>query len=158
MNSYIKHHVNSNSKMYTPKFPKKYGGEYPIIARSSWEIAFMQYLDINPNIVMWGSETTAIGYYDPIKKKNRRYYPDFLIKVRDKIGKEKIYMVEIKPWKEVQPPKVTKKKSEQSKIYESATYITNIAKWKAAEDYCKKHNMIFRILTERELFVEGRKK
>lgn len=155
--SYIKHCINTNHTTYVPKNPKKYGGEYPIIARSQWEAAFMQYCDINPSILLWGSEPVAVPYFDPIKKKNRRYYPDFLIRVRDKAGKEKTYMVEIKPYKEVVPPKVTKKKSESSKIYESATYITNIAKWKSAEDYCKKHNMTFRILTEKELFVEGKR-
>ncbi len=155
--SFIKHNINKNHNIYKPNFPKKYGGEYPIIARSQWEYAFMQYLDMNPSIILWGSETTAIPYYNPIKKRQARYYPDFLIRVKDKDNKEKTYMIEIKPYKEVHPPKVTKKKSEVSKIYESATYITNVAKWRAAEDYCKKHNIIFRILTERELFVESKK-
>lgn len=156
--SYIKHCIDKNIKEYTPVFPKKYGGEYPILIRSEWERAFMQWCDMNPNIVLWGSEPVEVPYYDPVKKKKRRYYPDFLIKVRDRDNKEKIFMVEIKPYKEIHPPKKSNTKSIPSQLYEAAEYVTNMAKWRAAEDYCRKHNMTFRILTERELFMEGKKK
>jgi hypothetical protein len=152
MSSYIKHNINANTKEYIPKFPNKYGGEYPILVRSEWERQFMQWLDINPNVISWASESVVVEYFSRLKNKKCRYYPDFLMQIVDITGKKKIFLVEIKPYKEVHPPKVTKKKSEQSKIYESATYITNIDKWNAAEDYCKKRNWEFKILTERELF------
>jgi len=138
--------------VYVPINMAKFDGkEYPVI-RSSWERQFCQYLDINPSILKWDSEAVAITYIDPVKRKQRRYFPDFIMQVRDKDGKEKIFLVEIKPHKEVVPPKNSKKKSEVSKIYESNTYMTNMAKWKAAEDYCLKHNMTFRIITEKEMF------
>ena len=35
---------------------------------------------------------------------------------------------------------------------EKLTWIVNVAKWKAAELYCQKHNFVFKLLTEKELF------
>lgn len=107
---------------------------------------------MNPSVLQWASEIAAIPYFDPVKRKNRRYYPDFLIKVKDKDGKEVMYCVEIKPYKEILPPKNGTKKSEKTKIHEVTTYMTNSAKWKAADDYCKKRGWIFRLITEKELF------
>jgi hypothetical protein len=140
-------------KIFTPINIDKYMGQVYPIARSSWEIQYMQWLDMNPNVIEWCSESIAIEYFSRVKKKKRKYYPDFIIKVRDKNGDEKIFLVEIKPYKEVIPPKISRKKSTHSKIYESTTYITNCDKWNAAEKYCKKHNMIFKILTEKDLFI-----
>ena len=151
MTNFIKYVVSGKHTTYEPKFPEKYGGEFPIIARSQWEIAFMRWCDFNPSILNWASETIVVPYYDPIKKKNRRYYPDFQLKIKDKAGNVKIYMVEIKPHKEVILPK-RGKKAEKTRIYESSTFITNKAKWAAAEDFCKKHGWYFRIITEKELF------
>lgn len=150
---------NFNSKKhntYKPINMDKFDGKYLPCARSEWERQFMQWLDINPSIVKWDSEPIAIQYFDPVRRKQRRYYPDFLIQVRDKEGKEKIFLTEIKPYKEVKPPRVSKNKSMKSVVHEAATYTTNIAKWKAADDFCKKHNWEFKILTEKELFVEKR--
>jgi len=138
--------------VYVPINMAKFDGkEYPVV-RSSWEREFMQYLDINPSIIKWDSEAVAIQYMDPVKRKQRRYYPDFIMQVKDKDGKEKIFLVEIKPHKEVVPPRASKKMSEQSKIYVSNTYMTNMAKFHAADDFCKKKGWVFRILTEKELF------
>ena len=86
--------------IFTPTFPQKYEGQYPIIAKSSWERSFMQWCDMNNDILRWSSETIVIPYFDTLKNKNRRYYPDFMIEVINKDNKKTIWVVEIKPYKE----------------------------------------------------------
>ena len=140
---------------YTPLNEEKYIGKELPVCRSSWENTFCHWCDTNPDIVKWGSEALQIPYYDPIKKKNRRYFPDFLLRIKDKDGKETNHLVEIKPYKETIPPVITKGKSEKTIIHEATAYITNQAKWKAAITHCKKHNLEFKILTEKDLFVKG---
>jgi hypothetical protein len=34
-------------------------------------------------------------------------------------------------------------------------WVMNSAKWKAAEAYCKKNNITFKIITEKELFANA---
>jgi len=142
----------NKDKKYHPINQDKYVGKDLAVIRSSWEKQFARWCDTNPSILQWASEPFPVNYWDPIRKKNRRYFPDFLIKVQDKEGKEAVYCVEVKPYKEIITPKNSNRKSEKTKIHEVATYITNTAKWKAADDYCKKRGIIFRIITEKELF------
>jgi len=150
--SFIKHNIKEGNSFFTPKFPDKYTGKWPIIVRSEWERKFAQWCDVNPNVLKWSSEPIEIPYYDPIKKKNRRYYPDFVIKVLDKNKKEAMYVIEIKPYKETVPPVNKGSKTQKTKIYEQMIYITNQAKWKAAIEYCRKRGFEFRVFTENELF------
>lgn len=147
----IKLKVGKGQNVYTPMFPQKYKGRYPIISRSSWELQFMKWCDANPNILQWSSESIKIPYLDPIKRKQRRYYPDFWIKVKDKDGNIVKYIVEIKPHKESVPPK-PRGKTKKARKYDMKAYAMNQAKWKAANDYCRKMGMKFKVLTEKELF------
>jgi predicted nuclease of restriction endonuclease-like RecB superfamily len=75
------------------------------------------------------------------------YFPDFKYKTRD----GKVYVVEIKPYDQTKPPKVTKKKKQKTLLEETKTYKINAAKWKAAIEHCAKYGYIFKIVTEREL-------
>jgi len=75
----IKRVKGKNVSKYSPVNIKKYKGQVPIIVRSSWERMFCQWADMNPNIIEWSSESITIKYFDPVQKKLRRYYPDFLI-------------------------------------------------------------------------------
>ena len=95
--------------LFMPLNKDKYRGEYPISCKSTWERHFCQWCDVNPSILLWSSESLAIPYYDPStvvdgKKKHRRYYPDYMMMVKDADGKNKIYIVEIKPFAETKPP------------------------------------------------------
>lgn len=138
---------------YTPTVPKKYKGDVNnIIYRSSWELKFMKYCDANNNILEWGSEELFIPYISPVDGKRHRYFPDFYIKVKDKTGKIKKYLVEIKPHYQVVGPKV---QSRMTKKYlnEVMTYAVNQAKWAAAKEFCQDHMWEFMILTEHELKV-----
>ena len=44
--------------------PVKYVGKRPIIYRSSWEKLFMSWCENNKQVKQWGSEVTAIPYWD----------------------------------------------------------------------------------------------
>ena len=152
----IKHRIHDkNVSQFIPKNPKKYCGTYPILIRSSWERMYAQYLDMNPAIVKWSSEDVSIKYFDPVQQRIRRYYPDFYQMVLDKDNKFREYIVEIKPAKETKPPRKTGKKSKKTLKHQHAAYLTNQAKFKAANEYCKKMNFEFKILTERQLFNNG---
>lgn len=140
-----------NCSEYIPKNVEKYVGRYPIIIRSSWERMFCQWIDVNPNVLAWASEAHIIQYYDPIQMKNRRYYPDFWMRVKTS-EKDIEYLVEIKPKKETIPPIARGNKSSKTKLHQEATWITNQAKFEAAQKYCKRMGFEWKILTEKELF------
>jgi hypothetical protein len=137
---------------YIPKNSKKYVGRYPLIPRSSWERSFMQWLDANPNVLEWSSESIYIIYFDPVSRRKRKYFPDFYMLLKDSNGKIQQYIIEIKPFKYSHPPSNRGNKSRKTLLYEQKTWATNEAKWNAAIQWCSKMNMVFHILTEKELF------
>lgn len=139
-------------KKYNPKKPKKYVGREMPVCRSSWEYKFCEWCDNSPYIIEWSSETVKIPYNDPVKGRQRRYYPDFYVKIDNRKGKTQKYIIEIKPFKETIPPKNTKRKAKKTLLREEATWATNKAKWKSANQICKKFGYIFKIITEKELF------
>jgi hypothetical protein len=132
---------------YIPKNKEKYIGDVAnITCRSLWERNICKFCDETPNIVKWSSEEIVIPYESPLDKKIHNYYPDFLIQVKtgDLV---KTMMVEVKPKKQTYLKENASKK-------EKITWIINTAKWKAAEIYCNKHNMEFKIVTEKEIFAK----
>jgi len=138
---------------FRPSKPKKYKGDPTnIVYRSLWELKFMRYCDSNTNIVKWSSEEIVIPYKSPIDNRFHRYFPDFYLKYKDNTGKIIEKVVEIKPAKQVQEPKVQKRKTKKY-VTEVVTYAKNQAKWMAAEEFCKDRKWKFQILTEKELGV-----
>ena len=82
--------AESKKSLYRPSFPKKYKGDTSnIICRSSWERKFCQYCDLNESILEWGSEEFWIPYRSPVDNKTHRYFPDFIIKVKESTGELK---------------------------------------------------------------------
>ena len=137
---------------FTPKNPHKYKGNVRnIIYRSSWELTFLNYCDTNANVIEYASEEIVIPYRSPIDGKVHRYFVDFYIKVREKTGEIKQYLIEIKPKKQtIAPNKNPKRKTKYWKqsVFE---YAKNVAKWDAAKDWCEDRSMTFKILTEEDL-------
>jgi len=140
-------------QQYVPKNPQKYTGRYPVIIRSNWERLFCQWLDANPSVIEWSSESVTVYYYDPVQRKQRRYYPDFYAKIINKSDSPVRFLIELKPEHELHPPKKGKK-SKKTLRYQEATYLTNQAKFKAAEKFSKKMGMRWKLLTEKQLFKE----
>lgn len=136
------------SGKFIPKNKDKYKGHVDKITyRSSWEKFYFTWLDLNENVVAWGSETVVIPYFSNGDGRKRRYFMDVWFKLEN--GKE--FLIEIKPKKEtvrpVPPSKLTAaaKKRFANEIY---TFGVNQDKWKAAKALADKRGMTFRVLTE----------
>jgi len=124
----------------------KYKGDPDnIIYRSLWERQVMKNLDESSNVVEWASEEIVIPYRSPIDGKMHRYFPDFYVKTT----KGDIFLIEIKPKQQTNPPK--KSKSRNKYLREVKTWSVNQAKWEAAKIICEKHGWMWRIWTEREI-------
>jgi len=137
---------------YKPQNRNKYlGNPDNIICRSLWERKFCKYLDTNKNILRWGSEELAIPYYSTIDKKTHKYYPDFIVEKLGKNNEVETVIVEVKPFKQTQKPKI-KSKTNRTYIKECMTYEINISKWKSAKKFCKQNGWKFLIVTEKDLF------
>ena len=139
---------------FRPKFPNKYKGDPSnIIYRSLWERNCMVYFDQNPSVLKWSSEEVIVPYKSPIDGRWHRYFPDFLIRVRNKEGMTETIMIEVKPLKETREPKKRSRITKQY-LYEVRTWGINNAKWKAAKEYCKDRKWKFMIITEKELGIK----
>lgn len=137
---------------YRPQNPEKYKGDYTnILYRSSWERSFMRWCDLTEGVKKWQSEEKCIWYFDPVTKKNRRYFPDFIVEYQRKDGITLQEMVEIKPYRQVIGPPENPKRKTKAWATAVMTYATNQAKWAAARKYCEDRGMNFRIVTEKEL-------
>lgn len=142
---------NTARGRFTPKNPDKYMGGKDPIYRSSWELTFMQFCDNNPAIQQWASESVKIPYRDPLTGKNTVYVPDFLIVYLDKNLNKHAELIEIKPNNQAVLESVGKNKTNQ------AQYVKNMAKWGAAQRWCKKYGIVFRVISERDIFHNGKK-
>ena len=137
---------------YKPKNPNKYVGDpTKINYRSLWERKCMLTFDDNPNIIKWASEEIAIPYLSPVDRKRHRYYPDFMVELKNKEGKVETIMIEVKPKKQTERPKPRKRKS-VTYLNEAKTYAINQAKWAAAQALCDRKGWTFRIMTEKEIY------
>ena len=138
---------------YYPSYPRKYKGDPTnIIYRSLWERKFMVYCDKNDNILEWASEEIAIPYRSPVDNRVHRYFPDFYMKVKERGGKVKRYVIEVKPAKQTKPP-VKPKRQTKGYIREAYEYAKNQAKWKMAKEFCADRQWVFKVVTEKELGI-----
>lgn len=134
------------SGRYKVKNIKKYQGDPDKVTyRSSWEKACFQWCDSNPKVIKWSSEEVVVPYRWDIDKKIHRYFVDLKITF-----KEKTILVEIKPDKETAPPK----RPDKSKRYigEAMTYVKNMNKWEAANNFAKDRGWEFQVWTEETLY------
>lgn len=129
----------------------KYVGKRRPRYRSSWELKFMQFCDSHPSIIKWSSETIQIPYFNPVSNKKTKYVPDFFIVYQDRQGIERAELIEIKPSKETNLAKAGKSTRNQIMA------VVNQAKWQAADIWCKNLGICFRVITENEIFHNGKK-
>lgn len=133
------------------KHPEKYSGKRTLLElKSSWEKAFVYYLDNNPAILSWSSEEIIIPYYNIIKQRKARYFPDFYIKYKTPNGDKKA-IIEVKPFKDTQKPVVKESQSQKTNLYNLNMFYINQMKWKSAKKYCKDNGYHFFIITEKNL-------
>lgn len=144
-----------NHGIYNIVNKHKYIGKKNPMYRSSWEYRVFYWCDQSKNILEWSVESIAISYLFEIDNKLHRYYPDVYASIRQNDGNIQKYIIEIKPYKftcEPKKPLINNKKSQKRYNYEIIQWIKNNNKWKYAIEYCNKHNYIFKILTEKNIF------
>ncbi len=138
--------------IYKPSNPKKYiGNPNMIVYRSLWERKLFRYCDSNTKVLKWASEEIIIPYYNPVKKRMAKYYPDVYMEVVTKDEKTEKILIEVKPLRETKPPSY--KRRTKNVLLAEAMYSQNRAKWAAAEEFCLDHGWKFQIMTEKELGV-----
>ena len=141
---------------YRPKNIEKYLGDpTKITYRSLWERKFMVFCDTNESIIRWGSEEVVVPYRSPKDNKMHRYFVDFIIEARKKDGFMEVSLIEIKPKKQCLEPKRGKKQKRRF-LGEVMTYGVNQAKWKAATEFAENRGWTFKVLTEDDLFKNGK--
>ena len=133
------------------KNPDKYiGGRSPTY-RSSWEFAFMRMCDNNQNITQWASENIKIPYRHPVTGKHTVYVPDFTVIYTDKNGKNHMEVIEIKPGSQ---STMESARSSAEKIQ----VAINLAKWTAANEWCQRKGVRFRVLNENHIYMNTKKR
>ena len=169
------HKPSRNSRFkqgyFHPQNPQKWvtkTNEY----RSSWEFHFMNWADRNPQVLRVGSEPCAIQYRDPVANleychkhnldpnnpqnwKIRKYYVDMWVEFKKKdVDVIKVF-IEIKPYAQTIKPEPLKPGAKLKEVNrynrEMKTFLTNQAKWRAANYEFKKRGCKFFIFTEKEL-------
>lgn len=130
----------------------KYVGKKQPLARSSWEFVFMRMLDEHQGVQSWASESIQIPYRDPLTGKYTVYVPDFFIVYVDKNGKKHAEVIEVKPLSQTRLENVGKSQ------YNQQQYVKNMAKWEAAQAWCKQQGIKFRIVNEGDIFHQGSKR
>jgi len=138
--------------IYTVKNQHKYVGKGKPKYRSGWELTFMIFCDTNDKIIKWASESIVIPYMHPFKGKRTNYIPDFFIVYQDKYGKTNAELIEIKPKAE----SIITEKVRNAR--QQAVIAINHAKWHSAKAFCKAQGIKFRVVTEDDLFYNGRGK
>ena len=134
---------------YKVKNIKKYNGDFSnVVYRSLWEKHVFKWCDENSSIKGWSSEEVIIPYYYEGDKKYHRYFP--YIKI---VFEDKTLLVEIKPAIQTAPP--TGVKRTKKYIAEAYTYVKNVNKWEAAQEFCKDRGWEFQVWTEKTLQEMG---
>lgn len=135
---------------YSPKNPQKYIGNHNPKYRSGWELTFMTFCDTHKNVLYWASEALRIPYKHPVTGKQTIYIPDFFVVYENKLGKKVAEVVEIKPKKQ----SLIESKGASAK--DRMIVAINHAKWQSAMAYCKSQGYIFRVITEDDIFRNGK--
>lgn len=142
---------------FVPKHPEKYAGDpTTIVYRSLWERRVMNSFDQNPGVIKWSSEEVVVPYKSLVDGRWHRYFPDFVVRVRDRDGRLSTRMIEVKPHGQTVQPKPHEggRKPTRRYINEVVQYTINSSKWAAAREYCEDRGWEFVVLTERELGIK----
>ena len=132
---------------FIPKNPHKYRGDVTnIVYRSLWERQLFRWLDDQSFIAHWSSEETVVPYRCKTDGRSHRYFVDVKAEFED----GRVILIEVKPKKEMEPPKTPKVKTRRY-ITEVMTYAKNISKWEAATQYAEDRGWKFEVWNEETL-------
>ena len=136
--------------VYTVKNAGKYVGHREPRYRSSWVNVFMNFCDTNENVMQWASEPVRISYRHPLTGRMTTYVPDFIVTYRGPNNTTRAELIEIKP----KSQSIIEDRQSQR---DRAVVAINYAKWAAAQAWCKQNGLTFRVITESDIFRNGRK-
>ena len=142
--------ANYAQGIYTCRNPQKYVGKHKPKYRSGWEMRVMMFLDENKHITHWASESISIPYRSPLDGKIHQYIPDFFVVYQNKHSRQIAEVVEIKPKKQ------SLIESRVASAKDRAIVAVNHAKWASAMAWCKAQGYTFRVITEDDLFRNGK--
>jgi len=109
------------------------------------------FCDTNENVINWASEPVRIPYRNPLTGKMTMYVPDFIVVYRGPNNTVKAELIEIKP-------KNQSIIEEKMKDSQRAVVAVNYSKWAAAQAWARQNGLTFRVITESDIFSNGRKK
>ena len=135
--------------LFTPQNVNKYIGTKQPRYRSGWELAFMRMCDAHPNITKWARENVKIPYHNPATGKYTNYVPDFMIQYTDKDGGQHVELIEIKPRNQT----TLESARTQGQAFQTAV---NAAKWTAAQEWCKRKGIRFKVINEDQIFQNNK--
>ena len=136
--------------IYQVQHTEKYVGHRRPRYRSGWEHSFMRFCDNNPAVIQWASEAVHIPYTNPFTNRNTIYVPDFIIIYQNKKGERIGELIEIKPGKQ------TTLEAAGRSVLDQAAAVLNMHKWAAANAWAKENGLRFRVVTESDMFYQGR--
>lgn len=108
----------------------------PIIYRSSYEKKFIRWLEKSDRVLRWGSECICIPYTGADGQPHH-YYPDYVVEFTN--GTKSL--IEIKPYNQTVRP-------DPRCQWAVEEFKKNVLKWLAAEEFCKRNGMSFKVITE----------
>ena len=110
-----------------------------------WEKKIFYWLDTQPSIKQWGSESVVVSYKTPFDNLLHKYYidVDFWAKEANSEKEYTHFIVEIKPFCQTIPPVKGPRTRESTYRKACETYITNVCKWNAALEYENKEKGYF---------------
>ena len=93
-----------------------------------------------------GSEEFFIPYVSPVDRRVHRYFPDFIIKVKESTGQVKTYVIEVNQNKQ--------RNLQVSHHYLSAELMQSIKRSGSHREWCADRRIEFKIITEDELGIK----
>lgn len=144
---------------YKLRNPGKYiSNPEQIIYRSSLELKFCTFMDMNPKVLKWGSEVVSVPYIGADNRPHT-YHIDFYIEIEDARNPANMerLLIEVKPHVETmrvinnqvpEKPKRCTPTSLRNWEYALKEFMKNKKKWIYAKEYARKKNMKFLIVTE----------
>lgn len=161
------YYTDCHKGKYTLIHPEKYMPNLPPpYYKSKWEQKFFMVCDLNPRITFWAYEPKVfeIPYMSPRYNRVSIYHPDIYLEILPEGATRVVrWLIEVKPTSYAVAPKVPQppKSGSSAAAYErynkrKASYdqkvmdvMVNLAKWEAASEWCRQHNVNWFIINEK---------
>ena len=140
--------------VFSPANRRKYEGAWPIMYRSRPELLIMKWMDSQPNVLKWSSESVVIPYRLSEDDRVRKYFVDFACDWKNADGSISKLLIEYKPKHKTLPPEKGRK-SDKTYLHECMEYRMNQIKWQTANAWAKTHGYRFMVVSEDSIGLSG---